>query len=457
MRRAIVALAKRSEMGEDLAMPDRRAFIMASAGLVTASCVTGVPAAPSPFVRRDGSRFILDGRPHRYVGANMWYAAYLGAEGNDEGQNRLKREFDRLAGAGISNLRILASSEASPLKNSVTPTFRDKTSFNETLLKGLDFTLAEMAKRGLRAVLYLTNFWEWSGGMMAYLHWHNGGQYIDMNDPAHPWPAFADFNAGFYNNEAAMADYRRYIAAVVGRLNSITGIPYAEDRAIMSWQLANEPRPGGSKGVVYDAMPAFNSWVNETAAYIKSLDPNHMVSTGSEGLQGCLNDPECVTATHRSKDIDYLTAHIWPENWSWVDARNLAGTFETGRERTQDYLDRHVALARRLDKPLVIEEFGFPRDDASYGSESTTRWRDRFYSQIFDAAKTNPIIAGTSFWAWGGEGRSTRQDYRYSAGAARLMGDPPHEPQGWYSVFDADASTINLIRSHADAVKASTG
>ncbi len=42
----------------------------------------------------------------------------------------------------------------------------------------------------MRAVLYLTNFWEWSGGMMTYLSWINGGNYINMNDPAHPWPEF---------------------------------------------------------------------------------------------------------------------------------------------------------------------------------------------------------------------------------------------------------------------------
>ena len=436
-------------------MPNRRLFMLGSASLLTAACVTGVSGQKSPYVGREGNRFILDGRPHRYVGANMWYAAYLGAEGESAGRERLVRELDRLADTGISNLRILASSEKSPLKNSVSPSFRDSTGFNESLLVGLDFTLAEMAKRDLRAVLYLTNFWEWSGGMMTYLYWHNGGQYIDMNDPAHPWPAFADFNASFYTNEAALADYRRYVRAVVGRTNTVTGIPYAEDRAIMSWQLANEPRPGGSEDVARRAMPAFHSWVNDTASYIKSLDANHMVSTGSEGLQGCINDPDCVLTAHGSDDIDYLTAHIWPENWSWVDAKNLSGTFENGRERTRDYLDKHVALAQNLGKPLVIEEFGFPRDAGSYDAGSTTKWRDLFYRQIFDAAEANPGIAGTNFWAWGGEGgRGQRPDHRYSPGPSRLVGDPPHEPQGWYSVFDDDRSTLDLIRSHSAAMNA---
>jgi mannan endo-1,4-beta-mannosidase len=32
------------------------------------------------------------------------------------------------------------------------------------------------------------------------------------------------------------------------------------------------------------------------------------------------------------------------------------------------------------------------------------------------------------------------------------MGDPPHEPQGWYGVFDSDASTQAIIRAHAAAL-----
>ena len=126
----------------------------------------------------------------------MWYAAYLGADAPIGNRDRLKREFDRLATLGINNVRILGSSEFSPLKNSVRPTFRNRTRhFNETLLRGLDNTLAEMGKRGLTTVIYLNNFWEWSGGMMTYLYWTNGGRYVNMNDPAHPWPEFPDMSS----------------------------------------------------------------------------------------------------------------------------------------------------------------------------------------------------------------------------------------------------------------------
>jgi len=67
-----------------------------------------------------------------------------------------------------------------------------------------------------------------------------------MNDPAHPWPEFPDFASRFYSNPKAVGLYRDYVRAVVGRTNRVTGRRYASDPAIMAWQLANEPRPGGS-------------------------------------------------------------------------------------------------------------------------------------------------------------------------------------------------------------------
>jgi mannan endo-1,4-beta-mannosidase len=48
--------------------------------------------------------------------------------------------------------------------------------YNKELLEGLDFFLNELRKRNMDAVLYLTNNWEWSGGMSKYLEW-NGYTY----------------------------------------------------------------------------------------------------------------------------------------------------------------------------------------------------------------------------------------------------------------------------------------
>ena len=407
------------------------------------------------FVSVRGGNFSIEGRPYRFVGANLWYGAYLGAGSGDRA--RLRSELDRLAEIGVSNLRVLGASELSPLKNSLRPAFRDRAPpYNEDLLAGLDVLLAEMGARGMRAVIYLGNFWEWSGGMATYLYWTNGGRYIDMNDPAHPWPEFPDFSSQFYASEAAVALYRDYVSTLVGRTNSVTGRAYRDDPTIMSWQLANEPRPGGSSEAAGQHMQSYQSWIAGTARHIKSLDRNHLVSTGSEGLMGCVESARCVLEAHGSGDVDYLTAHIWPQNWSWVDPEDLPGTYARAEANTRAYITQHIGFARRLQKPLVIEEFGFPRDGVALEPGSPSVLRDRFYeliqSEVLESARTGGPLAGSNFWAWGGAGRAAHADRRMRPEDTSYVGDPPHEPQGWYSVFDADASTIALISAHARAL-----
>jgi mannan endo-1,4-beta-mannosidase len=249
-----------------------------------------------------------------------------------------------------------------------------------------------------------------------------------------------------------------YVRAVVGRRNRVTGRLYRYDPAIMAWQLANEPRPGGSDAAGRRHMKAYLAWIAGSARLIKSLDPNHMVSTGSEGTMGCLDDAQCVIDAHRSPAVDYVTAHIWPQNWSWADPKDLPGTWPTVERNTHDYIARQVAIARRLNKPLVIEEFGFPRDHGSFEPSSPTTFKDRFYRLIYaavlDSVRSGGPLQGCNFWGWGGEGRAQHHDHHFVRGDTSYVGDPPHEPQGWYSVFDVDASTQAVIRNYAGAVKA---
>ena len=439
-------------------MLDRRDLLVGTSALLASSGFAARRRGGS-FVRRTGTEFRIGGAPYRIAGTNMWYAAYLGADAPIGNRDRLKRELDRVAALGINNVRILGSSEFSPLKNSVRPTFRNRTRhFNETLLRGLDNALAEMGRRGLTAVIYLNNFWEWSGGMMTYLYWTNGGRYVNMNDPAHPWPEFPDMSSEFYGHPAAVRMFDDYVRAVVARRNTVTGRLYRDDPAILSWQLANEPRPGGSEAAGHKHMKAYLAWIDGTARLIKSIDPNHMVSTGSEGTMGCIDSDRCVINAHGSAAIDYVNAHVWPQNWSWADPKNLAGTWPTVERNSRDYIARQLGIAKRLNKPLVIEEFGFPRDGGSFDPGTPTMFKDRFYqliySTVLDSVRSGAPLQGCNFWGWGGEGRAQHPDHHFVRGDTSYVADPPHEPQGWYSVFDVDKSTQAVIRDYASAVKA---
>ena len=132
----------------------------------------------SEFVRVDQMRFVRGDRPYYFCGINFWYGCYLGA--SEEGQLRLKKELDQLKDLGITNLRVLGASEDSAIERSVSPAILSATGeLNESLLKGLDVLLAEMAKRDMTAVIFLNNYWEWSGGMLTYMSWFSDEALID--------------------------------------------------------------------------------------------------------------------------------------------------------------------------------------------------------------------------------------------------------------------------------------
>lgn len=421
--------------------------------LSLAGCSPASSAVPD-FVKRKGSRLTLDDKTYRFVGANLWYGAYLGADAAYGDRPRLVRELDRLKALGITNLRIMASAEEGPLKAGIKPGFRTRDSWNETLFEGLDYCMAEMAKRDMKAVLCLTNFWEWSGGMMTYLHYATG-EYVDMNDPAHPWPEFPDRNSDFYRSEEAIGLYHDHVRHMVGRTNKVTGQRYSDDPALMSWQLCNEPRPGVTPEVIDRALPDYYAWIGATAKLIRSIDGNHLLSLGQEGTTASAGREDVFVEAHR--EMDYLTAHIWPLNWGWVDGKDLAGTWDAGAAKVADYIDTHVRLATEMGKPLVFEEFGFPRDGELYDPEIPTTFRERFYGMIYQAvedsvASGGPVV-GSNFWAWNGEARAAHDDRGFHPGDTAYMGDPPHEPQGWYGIFDRDASMHDVIKAHGAEIR----
>lgn len=424
---------------------------------------TGKPAvtanvAKAEFVQVNGGRFTLRGQDYAYIGTNMWFAAYIGSTNPEYGdRERLIKELDLLKSLGVTNLRILGASEKSPLRDSMKPAISERGEINQhDILEGLDFALAEMAKRDMKAVIFLNNFWEWSGGMATYLSWVNGGEIVDMADPTKPWPAFALFSAGFYSNEEAKQLFNNYLTKVVSRRNTITGELYANDPTIMSWQLANEPRPGNGD-VSKSNLPAYYDWISQTTQLIKSIAPKQLVSIGSEGTMGCLELDECVITAHKETGIDYVTFHMWLKNWGWFDVQNAEQTYDSAVATADKYIDHHIELANELNMPVVLEEFGMERDGGEFSPESAVTYRDKFYAYVFDrqikSIRSGGPFVGTNFWAWGGYGKAMHDDAVWRKGDKTFVGDPPQEPQGLNAVFASDASTLQVLKQAADAIR----
>lgn len=399
------------------------------------------------FITVKNTQFLKNGTPYYFLGTNLWYGMNLGIEGDEASRERLLKELDQLQSLGVNNLRIMAASEgpdSAPWRMS--PSLQPGLgTYNEKLLKGLDFLLAEMGKREMHAVVCLNNMWPWSGGFAQYINWVTGDS-IPYPPPAPngSWMKYINYSARFFKNKKALDAYYQHVEFIVNRINSISGIPYKDDPTIMSWQLANEPRAVTSGR-------AYRRWIKKTAALIKKLDTNHLVSIGSEG-DAFIPFSRKFKREHRIRDIDYTTMHIWIQNWSWYDPANPEKTFSSALDKAKKYIQRHTSIAEKLNKPIVLEEFGIARDNENYNPDSPVKYRDRYYTEIFklvhQLASEGHAVAGANFWAWAGEGRPRTPKAIWKPGDD-FIGDPPFEYQGWYSIYNTDTSTLKIIKDYA--------
>jgi mannan endo-1,4-beta-mannosidase len=405
-----------------------------------------VKAQDNKFVSVVDGHFMKAGQPYKYVGANFWYGAILASEGRGGNRTRLKAELDSMCALGIDNLRILVGAdgkEGAPVK--VRPSLQQAPGvYNDTILAGLDYLLSEMGKRKMVAVLYLNNSWEWSGGYGYYLEMAGEGK--SPLPSVDGYNTYVNFVSRFATNSKAQQFFIDYVRFILGRTNRYTHQRYIDDPAIMAWQICNEPRAFSAA-----AKEPFAAWIHKVSSIIKSLDGNHLVSTGSEGFFGCESDMALFERIHADTNIDYLNIHIWPYNWQWARADYLTDDLPQACNNAKFYIDMHLATARKLNKPLVIEEFGYPRNGAQTDKKSGTTARDIFYRFILQQLTDNALIGGPlegcNFWAWGG---SASHFHKQWIPGDDYTGDPAQEPQGLNSVWQTDHSTLDVI---SDAIK----
>ena len=252
--------------------------------------------------------------------------------------------------------------------------------YNEAMFAALDRVVFEAGKRGLRLLLALSNNWDAYGGAPAYLSWAAAA------GESFPAPTAPDASP-FFTSPHCKATFKAFMATLLNRVNTFSGVAYKDDKAIFAFDLINEPRvPADPSGATLGA------WIEEMAAFFKSIDQNHMLTTGSEGFYGP-STPELVVdnpsgdngtgndfvAHHRLKDIDFATIHVWPDQWL------QCCTVECLIPFLDQWVAGHTTAADAIGKPLLVEEFGakmrcFPHGQSSSvsglsagGTPQTTR------------------------------------------------------------------------------------
>lgn len=242
--------------------------------------------------------------------------------------------------------------------------------YNETGFQHIDSIMAALADRDLKCIPVFVNYWSDFGGMNQYAQWAGG----TAND--------------FYTDPTMKDIYKNYVSQWIGRVNTVNGLAYKDDPTIFSWQLTNEARSTTATLVDYV------NWADEMSTHIRSLDANHMISMGDEGLMAYTYDQ--VTTINEERTIAGLPliSNDWPYaggQGDWIGLLNLPnisfGTIHNyatdnwsfGLEWGKVWTSYHIEVAHSLNKPCIMEEY-----DKAY-SGNWTRAKDQERSEVMQA------------------------------------------------------------------------
>ncbi len=337
------------------------------------------PGRPHEFVTTRGGTFSVGGAAWRFGGTNTYYLHQRSHYVIDSALNdaaamslRVVRAWAFADGSGGS----YAALQPKPYV------------YDDAAFDALDYAVYKAGQLGLRLVLALVNNWPDYGGMAQYVTW-----FLGLPDDSYGAAVNHD---RFYSTKSIQDCYRAYVKHVLTRFNHYTGLRYNEDPAIMTFELANEPRSRSDK-----TGQQLLAWVAETSAYVKRLAPRQLVTTGDEGFYGDPASSDYPYSNYegdRWKDflalpaIDYGTVHLYPQGWGENPAAK-PGTDPVSWGTT--WITRHLSDGTALRKPVVIEEYGLAINAAQGVADEAAR--DRGYQ-----AWTDTVLrqggAGDQFW-----------------------------------------------------------
>lgn len=334
-------------------------------------------AALRGFVKTQGSRFVIDEEPFRFVGANV-AVMY-----RDEDRAAMPETLRQASQSGIRVVRIWASGEGGPGDVGPLADFADwprthpfrwaPDKWNEEAFVHLDKVLVEAQRNNLRVQLCLANWWRDTGGVTQYLRWAG---IKDADDNQFPFGINPERAMLFYTNETTRLLYRQHVEKLATRRNSITGFLYRDDPTIFGWELMNEAP------VMTGRWSERRAWLAEMSTYLKSLDPNHIIAPGDWGYRTAAERREWL-ADHILPHIDYCDVHNYP--------RHDGDSFVDSPRALQEFIDNRAAAAFSITKPLVFGEFGMGLE--GFNGASQLEWFRAFFEGNIRAGS-----GGAMFW-----------------------------------------------------------
>jgi len=328
----------------------------------------------SPFVTTNGGNFIVEGSVFRFAGSNAYYLPNY----QKLDPSLVDRTLDLFEQTGVRVIRMWGFYDGYDCGYSAQDSTENVIQlqpgiYNEKALQDLDKVIAKGKERGIMFIIPFINFWDELGGICQYNTW------AGAQDPS----GNMDF---FLNSSETQRWYKNYIKMLLNRVNTVTGIAYKDEPAIFSWQIINEGRYRGKNPEI------LRNWYQEIAAYIKSIDSNHLVGTGEEGFDSDTpsrysknqysntyvlraNEGTSYILNTSISEIDYGNAHWYPPDFGFgYEASENLLTAQIA------WLQDHKNIAQELDKPFLLGEYGFP----GWGDQRNKT----IYKQLWETAES---------------------------------------------------------------------
>ena len=412
-------------------------------GLMLPSCATtssagpAMPAAPElpGALTVKGTRLLKGGKPFFISGINYWAGPTLARDGNQAGWDQVRRDLDGIQAAGLNMIRTCVATEGpdtEPFR--IVPTIQPAMGqYDPAGIGGVMRFSEELQKRGLYAIYMLNNFWQWSGGFAQYLSWAGAGA-IPYPPPAPNgnWDRFQHFSGGFYTNAEGGRGVRRLHqlpgAEAGGQPDDHLG---AGQRAARHEQRGRVPQVDRR-----DRAP------DQVAGAVAAGDDRQRRADAVAALRR----PRTSSTITRARRSTSSASTCGPPTGTGSARRTWPGATPRRSSARRSTSTSTPSRAAKVGKPILLEEFGFPRDGGSFDPASTVTLRDQYFQEVYalvHALMPTTPMAGIMPWAWAGDSRPTHPGEFWKPGDP-FIGDPPHEEQGWYSVFDKD-TTLKLI------------
>ncbi|KAK1315706.1 Mannan endo-1,4-beta-mannosidase 6 [Acorus calamus] len=327
------------------------------------------------FLRRNGTRFVSsDTGDDVYV--NGWNSYWLMSEAATGRAGRVEEMLRRGRAMGLFVCRTWAFSDGGGSGAlQISPGRLDFRVF-----QALDYVIYEARRNQIRLILCLVNDLNAFGGKAQYVKWAEsaGVNTSSMEDP-------------FFAHPIIKGYYKDYVKAILTRKNSFSGVRYSDEPAIFAWELMNEPRC-----VSNASASLLQAWITEMAAYVKSMDQNHLVTVGLEGFYGSkrsdrLGTNPGVWAASLGSDfiqnsaidhIDFASAHAYPD--TWIPKASL----EEKVKYLSKWVDSHLSDGENvLKKPILFTEIGSRLREKLGGMYDRDLLLKTVYDKIYKSAK----------------------------------------------------------------------